>query len=83
MPPPNAPGKFYPYWSRVSTGGFGGQDGHHGGGCVLEFGNVSSGFGVDDLGRDAQYGTDLRATLGYDEFEGPVLDNSCGGRRWH
>jgi hypothetical protein len=83
VPPPNAPGKFYPYWSRVSTGGFGGQDGHHGGGCVLEFGNVSSGFGVDDLGRDAQYGTDLRATLGYDEFEGPVLDNSCGGRRWH
>ncbi len=65
--PPQGPGGFYPYWSRVS--GFGG--------CTLEFGNVSHGPGVNDLGGDAQYGSDLLATLGYPEFEGPVMRNSC------
>ena len=66
--PPQGPGGFYPYWSRVSGGG----------GCTLEFGNVSHGPGVDDLGGDAQYGSDLIATLGYPEFEGPVMRNTCG-----
>ena len=68
VPAPNSPGKFYPYWSRA---GFGGA-------CVLEFGNVSSGFGVNDLGKDAQYGTNQEATLGYPEFLGPVQRNTCG-----
>lgn len=65
--PPPGPGHFYPYWSRVTT--------HHG--CTLEFGNVSSGPGVNNYGKDAQYGQDMVATLGYPEYEGPVLDNSC------
>ena len=68
--PPDGPGNFYPYWSRVTVGGS----------CVLEFGNVSSGFGVNDMGRDAQYGTDQDSTLGYPEFLGPVQSNSCGGQ---
>jgi hypothetical protein len=66
IPPPNAPGQFYPFWSRVSRGGS----------CTLEFGNVTSGPGVSDLGGDAQYGSDQYARLGYPEFEGPVLSNS-------
>jgi hypothetical protein len=73
VPPPNAPGKFYPYWSRVSQGDS----------CVVEFGNVSSGQGVDDMGRDAQYGTDQESTLGYPEFLGPVQSNTCGGPSHH
>jgi hypothetical protein len=68
VPPPQAPGKFYPYWSRVS-----GSDGS----CTVEFGNVHSGLRVDDFGRDAQYGTDQIATLGYPEFEGPVQPSGC------
>jgi hypothetical protein len=69
-PPPNAPGKFYPYWSRVSTGA----------GCALEFGNVRSGPGVNDLGGDAQYGTDQAGTLGYPLLLGPVQSNTCNRR---
>jgi hypothetical protein len=64
--PPPGPGNFYPYWSRVGSGGA----------CTLEFGNVSSGSGVNDLNQDAQYGTDQIATLGYPEFEGPVQPNN-------
>jgi hypothetical protein len=65
--PPPGPGNFYPYWSRVGSGSA----------CTLEFGNVSSGTGVNDLGQDAQYGTDQIATLGYPEFEGPIQPNTC------
>jgi hypothetical protein len=65
--PPPGPGNFYPYWTRLTTSQ----------GCVLEFGNVSSGSGVNDYGKDAQYGTDQIASLGYPEYEGPVMDNSC------
>jgi hypothetical protein len=68
VPAPNSPGQFYPYWSRVSSGG----------GCLLEFGNVSSGPGVNDLGKDAQYGTDQQSTLGYPQFIGPIQRNTCG-----
>src|ERR1039458_2819048 len=67
VPPPNAPGAFYPYWTRVSSGGT----------CTLEFGNVSSGSGVNDFGKFAQYGSDQIAKLGYPEFEGPVQNNTC------
>jgi hypothetical protein len=69
VPPPNAPGGFYPYFSRVGSGAA----------CLIEFGNVSSGPGVDDLGKDDQYGTDQRAVLGYDEFIGPTRPNACTG----
>jgi hypothetical protein len=65
--PPAGPGHFYPYWTRVTT--------PHG--CFLEFGNVHSGSGINNYGKDAQYGTDQVASLGYGEFEGPVLSNSC------
>jgi hypothetical protein len=67
VPPPNAPGAFYPYWTRVSSGGT----------CTLEFGNVSSGSGVNDFGKFAQYGADQSPKLGYPEFEGPVQSNAC------
>jgi len=68
VPPPNAPGKFYPYFSRVGTTTSS---------CVIEFGNVASGAGVNNLGKDAQYGTNQEATLGYPEFEAPVMPNTC------
>ncbi len=68
VPPPNAPGQFYPYWSRVNSFG----------GCVLEFGNVSSGPGVDPMGGDAQYGRLQIDTLGYPQFLGPIQSNTCG-----
>jgi hypothetical protein len=67
VPPPNAPGQFYPYWSRASSGG----------GCSILFGNVASAPGINDLGKAAQYGTDQVKTLGYPEFIGPVLPNTC------
>jgi hypothetical protein len=68
--PPAGPGNFYPYWSTMGKKG---KD------CSILFGNVSSGPGVNDYGGFAQYGTDLRDTIGYDEFEGKVMPNVCGG----
>jgi len=65
VPPPNAPGQFYPFWTRVSDHGS----------CTIEFGNVSHGAGVNDFGGDAGFGTDQEPTLGYPEFEGPVMSN--------
>jgi hypothetical protein len=41
VPPPTAPGKFYPYWTLTKA-------------CVWEFGNVRNG---NTFGRDAQYGS--------------------------
>lgn len=67
IPAPASPGQFYPYWSRVTSGNS----------CTLEFGNVSSGAGVNDFGGMSQYGTDMQPTLGYPEFEGPVMSNAC------
>jgi hypothetical protein len=58
---------FYPFWSEVDSHGK----------CTIEFGNVTSGSGVRDFGRDAQYGKDFFTTYGYPEFEGPVKDNTC------
>jgi hypothetical protein len=69
IPAPGSPGGFYPYWSRATTPF----------GCFLEFGNVS--WGVNGYGGDSQYGTDQSPTLGYPEFEGPVMSNRCG-RGW-
>lgn len=63
--PPKGPGHFYPYWSEAD----------HGGTCTLEFGNVSA--GVNDFGKDKEYGTNQLTQLGYPEFEGPILGNSC------
>ena len=65
--PPQGPGGFYPYWTQLQGVGR----------CALEFGNVSAGFGRNDFGKDAQYGTNQFPTLGYPEFEGPVHNNTC------
>ncbi|MHB1567954.1 MAG: hypothetical protein ACYCXW_09595 [Solirubrobacteraceae bacterium] len=73
VPPPGAPGNFYPYWSRVSSFF----------GCAVEFGNVRYGPGVNSMGGDAQYGTNQFTTLGYPEIIGPVQNNSCGGFDHH
>lgn len=63
--PPPGPGNFYPYWTGVRS-------------CALEFGNVSGDTSfLTDFGKDAQYGTDQFATLGYPEFEGPTHQVTC------
>jgi hypothetical protein len=41
VPPPTAPGKFYPYWTLTKS-------------CVWEFGNMTNG---KTFGKDAQYGS--------------------------
>jgi hypothetical protein len=64
--PPSGPGNFYPYWSTMTTGD----------GCSILFGNVS-GAGVNDYGKDSQYGPDLRNEIGYDEFESTPTDAVC------
>ena len=46
--PPDGPGKFYPYWSETKT---------LNGSCTIQFGNVSTGFGVNNFGGYSQYGT--------------------------
>jgi hypothetical protein len=58
---------FYPYWSETDTNGT----------CTIEFGNVSSGAGVDDFREDAQYGTNQFPRFGYPEVEGKIYDNTC------
>jgi len=63
--PPSGPGHFYPYWSEAK----------HAGVCTLEFGNVHT--GVTTFGKDAQYGTSKLVQLGYPEFIGKALANSC------
>lgn len=67
VPAPNSPGAFYPYWSEAASHGH----------CTLEFGNVSGGPGVTDFGKTAQYGSNQESSLGYPEFEGPTMNNSC------
>jgi len=65
--PPSGPGNFYPYWSTITSGNS----------CSIVFGNVAGGGAVNDFGGTAQYGADLRNTIGYDEFEGPVTPAVC------
>lgn len=62
VPPPNAPGAFYPYWTSSSA-------------CIWEFGNMTNG---NAFGQDGQYGTDQFATLAYQEFESGFFTNTCG-----
>jgi len=65
--PPPGPGNFYPYWSTISDGNS----------CSILFGNVAGGGSVNDYGKDAQYGTDLRNEIGYDEFESTPIPAVC------
>jgi hypothetical protein len=44
VPPPAAPGKFYPYWTLTKS-------------CVWEFGNVTNG---NTFGKQSQYGSIIR-----------------------
>jgi hypothetical protein len=82
IPPPNAPGKFYPFWSVVSSDNESGDNASASresgnSGCVIEFGNVTSGEGVNSFGGDAQYGINQVAKLGYPEFESQLYNNTC------
>ncbi len=58
---------FYPYWSEQRTGGT----------CTWLFGNVSTGSGVNDFGKDSEYGKNLFPEIGYPEFEGRIYKNAC------
>ncbi len=61
VPPPNAPGAFYPYWTSPSA-------------CTWEFGNMTNG---NAFGQAAEYGTNQFATLGYPEIESGLFPNTC------
>jgi hypothetical protein len=65
-PAPNTPGGFYPFWTLESSTG----------GCVWEFGNVTS--GGDDFGGDAQYGS-----IGspFPDLQSDGNKNTCKGGR--
>ena len=80
--PPPGPGHFYPFWSFVQSRSGDANSSSNGnrsaGDCTIEFGNVTSGPGVNDLGGVAQYGTDQAARLGAPEFQGPIQRLPCG-----
>jgi hypothetical protein len=59
VPPVQAPGQFYPYWTLAKVGGA----------CVWEFGQMPNG---KDFGKDNQYGTFTQA-LGLAELAGPIM----------
>jgi hypothetical protein len=66
VPPPQAPGHFYPYWTQARVGGA----------CVWEFGQMPNG---NTFGKDKQYGRYTDA-LGLPEDAGPVMPNpDCRG----
>jgi hypothetical protein len=65
--PPQGPGHFYPYWSSQKLNGQ----------CSILFGNVAGGPDVNNYGKSAQYGKDQAPSLGYDEFEGPIMPAVC------
>jgi hypothetical protein len=61
VPPAQAPGKFYPYWTQARVNGA----------CVWEFGQMRNG---NTFGGDKQYGTFTDA-LGLAELAGPIMRN--------
>jgi hypothetical protein len=61
VPPPQAPGHFYPYWTQARVNGS----------CVWEFGQMGNG---DSFGKDKQYGT-FTSALGLAEDAGPIMPN--------
>jgi hypothetical protein len=69
--PPPGPGGFYPYWSETTSST---------GSCTIDFGNVSTGTGVTNFGKDAEYGSNQIALLGYPEFESAPYFNTCPGQ---
>jgi hypothetical protein len=61
VPPTQAPGKFYPYWTQARV--------NHA--CVWEFGQMRNG---NAFGGDQQYGT-FTTALGLGELAGPIMRN--------
>ena len=61
MPPPQAPGQFYPYWTQAAVNGA----------CVWEFGQMLNG---NTFGGDEQYGT-FTTALGLAEDASPITRN--------
>jgi hypothetical protein len=61
MPPAQAPGKFYPYWTLAKVNGT----------CVWEFGQMANG---NTFGADKQYGT-FTTALGLAEFASKIIAN--------
>ncbi|MBV9855839.1 MAG: hypothetical protein JOY82_15205 [Streptosporangiaceae bacterium] len=61
VPPAQAPGKFYPYWTQARVSGA----------CVWEFGQMRNG---NTFGGDKQYGT-FTTALGLVELAGPIMHN--------
>jgi hypothetical protein len=61
VPPAQAPGKFYPYWTQARV--------NHA--CVWEFGQMRNG---NTFGGDQQYGT-FTTALGLGELAGPIMRN--------
>jgi hypothetical protein len=63
VPPPGAPGNFYPYWTLAKVSGK----------CVWEFGQMTNG---KTFGADAEYGTPSARFFG--TLEGPIMKSpSC------
>ncbi len=61
VPPPQAPGHFYPYWTLAKVNGV----------CTWEFGQMTNG---NTFGKDKQYGKPTDA-LGLLEDAGPIIRN--------
>ena len=61
VPPVQAPGQFYPYWTLAKVSGA----------CVWEFGQMPNG---NDFGKEKQYGT-FTTALGLAELAGPIMPN--------
>jgi hypothetical protein len=58
VPPPGAPGTFYPYWTQAMVDGT----------CVWEFGQMTNG---NTFGKDKQYG--VASSWFFGNLEGPVM----------
>jgi hypothetical protein len=61
VPPPQAPGHFYPYWTKAVVNGA----------CVWEFGQMTNG---KTFGKDKQYGK-FTVALGLPEDASPIMTN--------
>jgi hypothetical protein len=60
VPPPGAPGNFYPYWTQATVGGH----------CVWEFGQMTNG---NTFGADAQY--DGPSARFFGTLASPIMTN--------
>ena len=67
--PPQGPGGFYPYWTQLQAPASAP--------ARSSSATCPPDSALNTYGKDAQYGTNQFATLGYPEFEGPVHNNAC------